>query len=266
MTDTRFGEAFIVMTLGFAVVLALIFLSWLTDRVALLVPAFFGSIVLVAGLSVSGHDGVDPGSSWLSELADWVHIAGASLWIGGLATMVALVWYGAPELRRAAFFRFSRLATVLIAVVLAAGIYLSVVRLPHLRDLWAESYGQVLLVKIGLVLVALAWGGFHHFIVRPRLENAGPTASLGASGGAFSARASSAWRCSSRRRCSSTRSRRCSRSSSRPRRRSDVEELLQPRRVGRRGRLVLVTEVDVRRGTHRPGERLQVVVGVRRLA
>jgi copper transport protein len=173
MTDTRFGEAFIVMTLGFAVVLALIFLSWLTDRVALLVPAFFGSIILVAGLSVSGHDGVDPGSSWLSELADWVHIAGASLWIGGLATMVALVWYGAPELRRAAFFRFSRLATVLIAVVLAAGIYLSVVRLPHLRDLWAEGYGQVLLVKIGLVLVALAWGGVHHFVVRPRLESGG---------------------------------------------------------------------------------------------
>jgi copper transport protein len=171
MTDTRFGEAFIVMTLGFAVVLALIFLSWLTDRVALLVPAFLGSIVLVAGLSVSGHDGVDPGSSWLSELADWVHIAGASLWIGGLATMVALVWYGAPELRRVAFFRFSRLAMVLVSVVLAAGIYLSVVRLPHLRDLWAESYGQVLLVKVGLVLVALAWGGFHHFIVRPRLEN-----------------------------------------------------------------------------------------------
>ena len=60
---------------------------------------------------------------------------------------------------------------MLIAVVLAAGIYLSIVRLPHLRDLWAEGYGQVLLVKIGLVLVALAWGGFHHFIVRPRLEN-----------------------------------------------------------------------------------------------
>ena len=60
-----------------------------------------------------------------------MHITAASLWIGGLATMVALVWYGAPELRRIAFFRFSRLAMVLVAVVLAAGIYLSVVRLPH---------------------------------------------------------------------------------------------------------------------------------------
>jgi copper transport protein len=173
MTQTRFGQAFIVMTLGFSVVLALIFLSWLTDRVALLVPAFLGSVVLTAGLSVSGHDGLDAGSSWLTEVADWVHITGASLWIGGLATMVALVWYGAPELRRDAFFRFSRLAMVLVAVVLTAGTYLSIVRLPHLSDLWTQGYGQVLLVKIALVCVALAWGGFHHFIVGPRLAKRG---------------------------------------------------------------------------------------------
>ena len=172
MTQTRFGQAFIVMTLGFAVVLALLFLSWLTDRVVLLVPAFVLSIVLAAGLSVSGHDGVDAGSSWVTEVADWAHITGASLWIGGLATMVALVWYGAPELRRVAFFRFSRLAMVLVAVVLTAGVYLSIVRLPHLSDLWSQRYGQVLLLKIALVGIALAWGGAHHFIVRPRLEQA----------------------------------------------------------------------------------------------
>jgi putative copper export protein len=86
--------------------------------------------------------------------------------------MVALVWYGAPELRRVAFFRFSRLAMVLVAVVLTAGVYLSIVRLPHVSDLWTQRYGQVLLVKIALVGLALAWGGFHHSIVGPRLANA----------------------------------------------------------------------------------------------
>ena len=248
MTQTRFGQAFIVMTMGFAVVLALIFLSWLMDRVVLLVPAFVFSIVLTAGLSVSGHDGVDVGSSWLTEVADWVHITGASLWIGGLATMVALVWYGAPELRRVAFFRFSRLAMVLVAVVLTAGTYLSVVRLPHLRDLWTQEYGQVLLVKIALVSVALAWGGVHHFFVRPRLEKAGDAFGT-ASAGACSARASSAWPCCSSRRCWSIRSRRRSRSRSLPPRRSAaelvLEQLAQASRVGRCGRRVLVAEIDV---------------------
>jgi copper transport protein len=170
MAATRFGTAYVVMTLGFALVLALVYLAWLLDRVAFLVPAFALALVLVGGLSLSGHDAVDPGSSWLTELADWVHIGAASLWIGALATMALLLWTGAPQLRRAAFLRFSKLATLLIGLVLAAGIYLGIVRLPHLHDLWTAGYGQVLLVKIGLVCLALAWGGFHHFVVRPSLD------------------------------------------------------------------------------------------------
>src|SRR5205823_14347050 len=113
-----------------------------------------------------------PGSSWKTAVADWVHIAAASVWIGGLATMVGLLWYGAPGLRRVAFANFSRLATLLIALVLAAGTYLSIVRLPRLSDLWTQGYGRVLLVKIGLVCFALAWGALHHFVVRPALERA----------------------------------------------------------------------------------------------
>jgi putative copper export protein len=35
------------------------------------------------------------------------------------------------------------------------------------------GYGRVLLVKLGLVALALAWGGFHHTFVRPRLERPG---------------------------------------------------------------------------------------------
>lgn len=172
MAKTRFGEAFITMTLVFALVLALVYLSWLLDRVVFQVPAFALAVVFVGGLSVSGHDGVDPGSSWKTEVADWVHLSAASLWIGALATMALLLWGGAPELRRAAFLRFSRLATVLVALVLAAGTYLAIVRLPHLRDLWTTGYGEVLLVKIALVVLALGWGAFHHFFVRPVLDRA----------------------------------------------------------------------------------------------
>ena len=172
MAKTRFGEAFVVMTLGYALVLAFIYFAWLLDRTIFLVPALVLSLLLVSGLSLSGHDAVDPGSSWKTELADWVHIGAASLWVGGLATMIGLVWYGAPELRRLAFRRFSELATVSIALVIAAGTYLSIVRLPHLRDLWAEGYGQVLLVKLGLVSCVLLWGGFHKFVIGPALDRA----------------------------------------------------------------------------------------------
>jgi copper transport protein len=172
MAATRFGHAFVVMTLGFALVLALLYLAWLLDRTDLLLPAFVLALLFAGGLSWSGHDALDPGSSWKTAIADWVHIGAASIWIGGLATMVGLVWYGAPELRRAVFLNFSRMATVLIALVLGAGTYLSIVRLPHLHDLWTQSYGRVLLIKIGLVCFALLWGAFHHFVVAPALERA----------------------------------------------------------------------------------------------
>jgi copper transport protein len=167
---TRFGEAFVVMTLGFAVVTALIFLAWLTDRERwFLWPALALSLVLASGLSLSGHSAFDPPTSKWSELADWVHLSSASLWAGGLVMLLA-VFFAAPALRGDAFVRFARVAPVLIALLLAAGIYLSVLRLPALSDLWTTGYGHVLIVKLSLVALVLLWGAVHHFVVEPRVR------------------------------------------------------------------------------------------------
>ena len=175
---TRFGEAFIAMTLGYAFVAAFVFLAWLTDRRFLLWPALVLGLGFASGLSLSGHSAVDPGSSWRSELADWAHLCGAALWIGGLVQLAFVIWPKAPELRRVAFLRFSRFASVLVAIVLSAGVYLSIVRLPALDDLWTADYGRVLLVKLGLVSLALTWGAVHHFVARPALERGGGGAVL----------------------------------------------------------------------------------------
>jgi copper transport protein len=169
-SGTRFGEAFIAMTLGYAFVAAFVFLAWLSDRRWLLWPALVLGLAFASGLSLSGHSAVDPGSSWRSELADWAHLSAAALWIGGLVQLAFVVFPQAPGLRRVAFLRFSRFASALIAVVLGAGVYLSIVRLPQLSDLWSAGYGRVLLVKLGLVSLALTWGALHHFIARPTLE------------------------------------------------------------------------------------------------
>lgn len=174
---TRFGEAFIAMTLGFALALALLVLGWLGLGRLPLWSAFVVGLVFVSGLSLSGHSAVDPGDSKLSELADWVHLSSAILWVGGLVCLFLVVW-PQKELRRDAFLRFSRLATVLVALLLAAGIYLSFMRLPHLHDLWTSGYGQVLIVKLSLVATALAWGAAHHFLAVPRMR-------AGADGGAL---------------------------------------------------------------------------------
>jgi copper transport protein len=168
--ETRFGVAFIVMTLGFAAVLALVFLAWLLDSIAPLAAALALTLPLASGLSLSGHSAVEPNSTWLTQLADWVHLVAAIVWVGGIASLALCVWPVAPELRRVAFVRFSRLAVWLVGALLAAGLYLSVVRLPSVSALWEEDYGRVLLLKLALVAVALTWGAVHHTLVRTRVE------------------------------------------------------------------------------------------------
>jgi copper transport protein len=160
---TRFGEAFVALELGFALVTAFLFLAWLTEKRALLWAAFLLALGLCSGLSLSGHSSATAGET----VADWFHLAAATLWIGGLLQL-ALVARNA-----AAFRRFSRLATVCVAVLIGAGTYLSIERFPALHDLWATGYGQVLLVKLGLVCVALLFGATHQFLVLPHLERVG---------------------------------------------------------------------------------------------
>lgn len=167
VAHTRFGTAFIAMTLGFALVSALLFLAWLTDRSRFLWGAVVLGLAFASGLSLSGHSAVDAGSSWKSQLADWAHLSAACLWIGGLVQLALVVWPLMPAARRAALVAFSRVATVCVGVLLLAGVYLSILRLPQLNDLWTTSYGNVLLVKIGLVALAFAWGGIHKLVAIP---------------------------------------------------------------------------------------------------
>jgi len=177
-SGTRYGETFIVLELGFALVSALICLAWLFDRDAFLWAAFALGIVFVGGLSLSGHSAVGPGDSKWSELADWVHLSAAVLWVGGLVQLAVVVWPAQPELRRTAFLRFSRLAVVLVALLVAAGTYLGILRLPRAHDLWTTGYGHDLLVKLGLVCLALVWGAAHHFLAAPRIDRAGVAGKL----------------------------------------------------------------------------------------
>jgi copper transport protein len=166
-TDTRFGEAFVAMELGFSVVAALLFLAWLTERRWLLWPAFLLSLGLGSGLSLASHQADDRG--WLPSFADWAHLSAATLWIGGLLSLAFVVWRD-QGLRRTAFWRFSEIAGPLVAIVVAAGVYMTYERFPALDDLWSVHYGRLLLIKLGLVSFALGWGAFHHFVVRPRLD------------------------------------------------------------------------------------------------
>ncbi len=257
------------MTLGFAYVAAVIYLAWLLERPRLLVAALAGSLVLLVGPLALGPR---CGRCRLVEV-DRARRLGAHLGRVALARRPALAGRDLARrgrvsgARRSSASRGSRPCSS--GSCSLAGTYLALVRVPHLRDLWTQSYGQVLLVKISLVAAAVAWGAFHHFVVRPRLAAAGAGH---ADAGRAQPRRRERWsgsRCCSSRRSSSTRSRRRSRCprfrSPRRRRIADAARGAGRRRPARSAR-------PRGGGRRRPGPAAcaassrEVVVGVRRLA
>jgi copper transport protein len=65
--------------------------------------------------------------------------------------------------------RFSRVALVAVAVVVATGTVNAFVNFAHLSDLWRTTYGRVVLAKIVVLVVALALAARHLFVTPRRL-------------------------------------------------------------------------------------------------
>jgi copper transport protein len=108
------------------------------------------AVLLVPG--TAGH-AAQTSPRALSLVFDWLHLAGGSLWIGGLIGLLVLARRGRPFM--VALKRFSNVALVSVVVLLGAGIGASVIHLPTLAALWQTGYGKAILVKAGLLLAAM---------------------------------------------------------------------------------------------------------------
>ncbi|MGW4223974.1 copper resistance protein CopC [Streptomyces bauhiniae] len=123
-----------------------------------------GGIVVGAGLAASwamaehASTGLQPG---IAMPVDIVHLLAVACWFGGLtALLVAL--YRAPAdtpLGTDAVRRFSRLAFASVLALVATGVYQSWRQLGSWSAFTDTRYGQLLLIKLGLVavMVGLAW-------------------------------------------------------------------------------------------------------------
>lgn len=170
--DTRFGRYWLAQALiaaAAAVVAALIARRAGPHR-ALSAAALLGAAALVAMPALSGHARVSGG---ISMVADTIHVAAASAWVGGLAFVVAALLMAGPErwpLASRAVPRFSMIAVVAVAALLLAGVTNGYLQVKEWRGLWDTSYGVLLLVKTGLVLPVLALGGYNNKFAVPRLR------------------------------------------------------------------------------------------------
>ncbi|WP_434592232.1 copper resistance protein CopC [Streptomyces sp. A5-4] len=120
-----------------------------------------GGGVMAAGIAATwalaehASTGLQPG---IAMPVDVLHLLAVATWLGGLAALLVAL-YRTPGIERAAVRNFSRVAFISVVVLAATGIYQSWRQVGSWSALTGTSYGQLLLVKVGLVvvLVGIAW-------------------------------------------------------------------------------------------------------------
>ena len=111
---------------------------------------------LLRTIGMTGHS-VDAADLGLAQVADFAHLLGMCLWVGGLVVLLfGVLPRREPEELAAVVPRYSRLALLSVASVVLAGVLMAWQVLGSVDALLHSGYGQILLVKIGILLVVLA--------------------------------------------------------------------------------------------------------------
>ena len=182
---TAFGRGYVDLEICFALFCVAAWLALWLDRpdreqrsIAELLSTV-GALAAAAAVLVipgtSGHPAQTPPRG-LSLAADWLHLISGSLWLGGLVGLIIL-WRALPAGIRVPGLavcvpRFSNVAFCSVGVLLGTGIIATVLHMPILAALWQTSYGQVILVKSGLLAGAMGLGAVNMLRSTPRLVTA----------------------------------------------------------------------------------------------
>ncbi|MFJ9739367.1 copper resistance protein CopC [Streptomyces sp. NPDC101166] len=121
-----------------------------------------GGTVVAGGLAASwamaehASTGLQPG---IAMPVDIVHLLAVAAWLGGLCALLTALYRAENPVEPSAVRRFSRVAFGSVIALLATGVYQSWRQLGSWSAFTETRYGQLLLVKIGLValLVGIAW-------------------------------------------------------------------------------------------------------------
>ena len=177
--ETPSGSAFLVRMAA----LALLTLAALLHRgnadAALWLATVAGGVAL-ATLAWNGHGAASEGTAGIVHLiSDFLHLWSASLWLGALVALMALLLRRRPELDHVRLTHrslegFSRLGTLTVAILTLSGIVngAMVVGLSNLGAAAQQLYGQLLLVKLLLFAAMIGLAAANRFRLTPRLQSA----------------------------------------------------------------------------------------------
>jgi copper transport protein len=142
------------------------------------VVAVAGGLAVLATVTLTGH-AVSGDLVPLAVVADLVHLSGVSVWLGGLALLVAAVLWvpggaeddGADEVpddRVAVVDRFSQVAFGAVVAIVVSGVVQGWRQVGGYDALTETTYGRLLLVKVLLVAAILVAAAFSRSWVRQR--------------------------------------------------------------------------------------------------
>lgn len=140
--------------------------------------ALLAAAALLAALSLAatGHAGTSP-PRWLSVPLVVVHGLAAMLWVGALGPLALVLTREDAARALPLVRRFSALAVLAVAVLLAAGTGLSALQGVSAHAVAASGYGQLWLGKVLLAAAMLGIAAWNRGVATPRLTT-GTTASL----------------------------------------------------------------------------------------
>ena len=140
-----------------------------------------GETLVLAGaalglLAAAGHAAaVEPGTA-TAIAVDLLHLLGAGLWAGALPALAALLAVSAPESGAdarpyavRATRRFSRVAFVLIALVVVTGVLTTLSQVGSVPALLGTPYGRLLLLKLTLIVPIVGVAALNRRLL-PRLS------------------------------------------------------------------------------------------------
>lgn len=121
--------------------------------------ALVALILLSASLAASGHAS-NAAPAWLARPAVWLHALVITLWIGSLLPLARSLQDAAnPDLLK----RFSRRIPLVLILIFASGSTLVYLQFDQPSSLWLTAYGQVLALKLALLVVLLALGAYNRY-------------------------------------------------------------------------------------------------------
>lgn len=125
--------------------------------------------------SMVSHASAD-GDFSAAMLADWMHLVVISVWVGevfvsGLFTLNSDPGTHGNDCEEAVKYieALSTSATLSLIAIVATGSFSTWHNLGSLAAVSDSPYGNVLLVKLGLVVLAISMGGFNRFRIMPNL-------------------------------------------------------------------------------------------------